>query len=110
MTPTNNTSQQNQASLSKSTIIGAAIGLAVISFFLFSADEPDPAWGKFWMIRPLIIVPLAGATGGLCHYFISLFQDQIGMNKTVAMILSAIIFAVGLWMGVVLGLDTTMWN
>jgi hypothetical protein len=110
MTHTNNSSQSNQPSLTKSTIIGAAIGLALISFFLFSADEPDPAWGKFWMIRPLIITPLAGATGGLCHYLLSLFHDQIGMNRTVAMILSAIIFIVGLWMGVVLGLDTTMWD
>lgn len=108
MRPTNNsTSQPGQASLAKRMVTGAGIGLLLISIFLFSADEPHPAWGKLWMIRPLVIVPLAGAMGGLCNYFILGFH---GINKIAATIISVIIFFVGLWLGFVLGLDGTMWN
>jgi hypothetical protein len=82
----------------------------LISFLLLSADEPNPSWGKLWMIRPLIIVPLAGAAGGACNYFIVHFRDRVGVNKIVATVLSALIFVIGLWLGVVLGLDGTMWN
>src|SRR5688572_22117045 len=104
MTQTNNPTSQ-PASLSKRMILGAGIGLLLIAFFLLTADEPDPAWGKFWMIRPLIIVPLAGAMGGLCNYFILSFHDRAGINRIVAIIISVIVFIIGLWMGVVLGLD-----
>lgn len=111
MTQTDNsTSQPNQASSGKRMLVGAWIGLLLISLFLLSADEPDPAWGKGWMIRPLIIVPLAGAIGGLCNYFIIRFHSQFGINKIIAMILSVIVFIFGLWVGAVLGLDGTMWN
>lgn len=34
----------------------------------------------------------------------------MGVNKTVAMILSVVIFIIGLWLGIVLGLDGTYWN
>lgn len=111
MTQTNHsTSPPNQASLGKRMLVGSWIGLLLISLFLLSADEPDPTWGKLWMIRPLIIVPLAGAMGGLCNFFIVRFHNQFGVNKAIAMILSVIIFIIGLWMGIVLGLDGTMWN
>jgi hypothetical protein len=62
------------------------------------------------MLRPLLIVPLAGAMGGLCNYFAVHFHGMVGVNKTIAMILSVIVFVVGLWMGTVLGLDGTLWN
>ncbi len=111
MTQSNNsTSQQQQVSLVKRMLVGAGIGLLLISLFLLSADEPNPEWGKLWMVRPLIIVPLAGAMGGLCNYFIVHFHDQVGVNKTIAMIISVIVFIIGLWLGIVLGLDGTMWN
>ncbi len=111
MTQTNNsTSQPHQVSLVKQMLVGAGIGLLLISLFLLSAGEPNPDWGKLWMIRPLIIVPLAGAMGGLCNYFIVHFHNQVGVNKTIAMILSVIVFIIGLWLGSVLGLDGTMWN
>jgi hypothetical protein len=111
MTPNNNaTSQINQGSLAKRMVIGAAIGLLLISFFLSAAGNPDPMWPKLWIIRPLIIVPLAGAMGGLCNYFLVHYHGMIGLNKTVAIILSVIIFIFGLWLGTVLGLDGTYWN
>jgi hypothetical protein len=110
MTQTNNsTSQPHQVSMVKRMVAGAGIGLLVISLFLIPAQS-NPAWGNLWMIRPLIVVPLAGAMGGLCNYFIVHFHNQYGINKAIAMILSAIIFIVGIWMGIVLGLNGTMWN
>ncbi len=112
MTQANNSTTQpiHSVSLVKRMLVGAGIGLLLISLFLLSAGKPNPEWGKLWMIRPLIIVPLAGAMGGLCNYFIVHFHNQVGVNKTIAMILSVIVFIIGLWLGVVLGLDGTMWN
>lgn len=97
-------------SLGKPIGAGAGIALLVISFFVFGVDEPQPEWGKFWMIRPLLIVPLAGATGGFCYYLLVYFHQKIGINKPVAVLLSVLIFIVSLWLGIVLGLDGTLWN
>jgi hypothetical protein len=111
MTPTNNvTSRANQSSLAKRMLLGAAIGLLLICFFLNTAGNPNPMWPKLWIIRPLIIVPLAGAMGGLCNYYLVHYHGTIGLNKTVAIILSVIVFIIGLWLGTVLGLDGTYWN
>lgn len=111
MTQTNNsTSQPHEVSVVKRMLVGAGIGLLLISLFLLSVDEPHPEWEKLWMLRPLIIVPLAGAMGGLCNYFIFHLHRQIGGNKTIAILLSVTVFIIGLWLGTVLGLDGTMWN
>jgi hypothetical protein len=108
MTQPNNSTAQ-PASLAIRMLVGAGIGFCIISFFVFGF-EPNPAWGKYWMIRPLIITPLAGAVGGLCNYFIMSFHHQYGVNKIAAMIISVIIFLFGLWVGIILGLDGTQWD
>jgi hypothetical protein len=113
MTQTNDSaspSHPSQFSLIKRMLIGATIGLALISFFVFGVDQPNPAWGKYWMIKPLIITPLAGAMCGLSNYIIMGYYSVVGLNRTVAMIISGVIFLIGLWMGIVLGLNGTMWN
>jgi hypothetical protein len=102
--------QLNQTSLGKRILAGAATGLLLISLFLLGVRDPNPEWGKLWMVQPLVIVPVAGAIGGLCNYLIMSFHLLVGVNKTIAMVLSAVVFIVGLWMGVVLGLHGTMWN
>ena len=110
MTQSNDSrSQPRHISSGMRMLVGAAIGLILISLFIFPG-EPDPLWGKYWMIRPLIIVPIAGAMGGLCNHLLIRFYFLVGMNKVMAWILSAIIFIIGLWMGIVLGLDGTLWN
>jgi hypothetical protein len=91
-------------------LTGAAIGLSLIAFFLITAGEGNPAWEPLWRIRPLVVVPFAGAMGGLCNYLLVRFHPMAGMNKTAAVMLSVIIFIIGLWLGIVLGLDGTMWN
>jgi hypothetical protein len=107
MTQTNNST--TPISLAKPILIGAAIGLIAISFFVFGVDNPNPEWGKLWMIRPLIITPMAGAMGGAFYCFMDC-QSSRGFNRTIAVILSLIVFAVGLWLGIVVGLAGTMWN
>ena len=98
------------ALLGKRMIIGAAIGLTLITIFLLMAGTPNPAWGKFWMIRPLIIVALAGACGGVFYHLLDNFRNQGGWKKIAANVLSVIVFIIGLWLGTVLGLNGTMWN
>ncbi|QDK77426.1 potassium transporter KefB [Spirosoma sp. KCTC 42546] len=97
-------------SVGKRMVVGAGIGLVLISIFLLGVREPNPAWGTLWMIRPLLIVPLAGAVGGLCNYVILHFHNQIGVNKSIAVIVSVLVGSIGLWLGIVLGLAGTLWH
>ena len=105
--------QQNQSIIStssvKSMVMGGAIALILIAFFVFTVDSPKPEWGKFWMVRPLIITPLAGVMGGLVYYYISHFSNE-GWKKALGMILGFMAFIIALWLGIVLGLDGTLWN
>ncbi len=102
--------QSNQtASFGKPIVMGAAIGLIVISFFVFGVDAPNPAWGKLWRIKPLLITPVAGAMGGVFYYFMDHLSSR-GLHKTVAVVLSLVVFVIALWLGIVLGLNGTMWN
>jgi hypothetical protein len=90
--------------------VGWLIGLASIAYFLLGSRGGRPEWGPYWMVQPFIITPLAGAMGGFCHYFIFNFQTMPPVNKTLGWIMSAFIFFVGIWMGIILGLKGTMWN
>jgi hypothetical protein len=113
MTQTNNLTSRpiDKTSLTRRVLIGAGIGLVLITFFLSAVREPRLEWGKFWMIRPLIIVPLAGAGGGLGTYFMEyLLGYQGGWSKIIAILLSIIGFLIALWLGTVLGLAGTLWN
>ena len=111
MTQQHNSSNQpvNSVALAKPILMGAGIAFLVISFFVFGVDEPHPEWGKFWMIRPLIITPLAGALGGAVYAFMD-YQSSRGLNRPLAVILSIVVYLIGLWLGTVLGLDGTMWD
>ena len=110
MVETNTTPEINMSSLGKRILIGGGIALVLISFFLYKSGEPDPSWGQMWMLRPLIIVPLAGATGGAFFYFMEYMALRGSLNKVFGFLLAIIVYIVGLWMGTVLGLDGTMWN
>lgn len=97
-------------SLTKPVLVGAGIAFILISFFLFGVGEPSPEWGKLWMIKPLIMVPLSGAIGGVFYYFMDHLGNRRRLNKIVAIILSVIVYIIGLWLGTVLGLNGTLWN
>jgi hypothetical protein len=91
-------------------LTGAIIGLFIISFFVLSVDDPDPDWGKYWMIRPLVITPLAAAFGML-SFFLKDFIHPRGKFLTILVFsLSLVVFVIALWLGFVLGLDGTLWD
>lgn len=97
-------------SLGKRALQGAGIAFVLIAVFLLKADEPDPAWHKLWMLRPLLVVSAAGAAGGVFYYFMDYLRYQKGWKKVLANVASLIVYIVGLWLGTILGLDGTMWN
>ena len=112
MTQENNlrTDSIHSSSLAVRMLQGAGIALILIAIFLLNAGEPNPEWGKFWMVKPLIMVPLAGATGGVFFYLLDKLRYKGGWRMVLANLLSLVIYTIGLWMGTVLGLNGTMWD
>ena len=111
------TTQQNlktetihNGSLQKRMIQGALVGLVIIGAFLLNSGAGRPEWGNWWMIKPIIMVPFAGAVGGAVYYYFDEIRTKGGWNRIVADVLSLIIFIIGIWMGSVLGLNGTYWN
>ena len=90
--------------------IGAAIGLAVISFFVFGVDHPRPEWGKYWRVQPLVVSPLVTAFGSLVFYSKNIVNSQIGWVNIALIVFSTLAFIISVWMSIVLGLHGTMWN
>lgn len=91
-------------------LAGATIAFVLITVFLLQVDEPDPEWPRLWYIRPLIVVALAGAAGGLFFHLMNRFRRKGGWQKIAINILCVIVYVIGLWLGTVLGLDGTLWN
>lgn len=111
MNRTNNfISKVSLKSVLKRMMLGAAIGLVLISFFIFSVDNPNPEWGKYWRIKPLIITPLVAAFGFLSFYLKEYINPKTDAGKIVVFFISTLVFLVALWLGTVLGLDGTLWN
>ena len=117
MTQTNNPAvpPMNMATLCKPMLIGGVIAFSLISIFLLtffiSVDEPNPAWPELWWVRPIAVVTLAGQAGGVFYYFMNILMGRKGgWRKAVAIILSVLVYIIGLWMGFVLGLVGTMWH
>lgn len=99
----------DSSALTKKMIIGAAIGLVIISFLVLPT-QGKPEWGNYWKIRPLLLVPFAGAVGGLVFHFIGFLGKAGGWKAVLATTAGILIFIIGIWMGIVLGLVGTLWN
>ncbi len=91
-------------------IIGAIIGLVFISLFLVKGGEGDPSWPQYWWIRPLVVVPAAGAAGGIFWHILAPMRALGGWKSVTGFILSVLGFIVCLWLGSVAGLDGTYWD
>jgi len=89
---------------------GAAIALVLIAIFLAGVKNPDPEWGNYWMLKPLIVVPIVGAFGGLFYFFMSPLRQMNGWVKLAGILLSIVGYIIALWMGSILGLNGTLWN
>lgn len=98
------------ASLLKPVLTGSAIALVLIVVFIAGVDNPDPSWPRYWQLRPLIVVPLAGAGGGFFYYLMKPLRSKKGWQKIAAYLLCLLLYVVGLWLGTVVGLDGTLWN
>ena len=98
------------ASLVQRMMQGAVVGLLVILVFLFSAGRPDPGWPRYWMAKPLLVVPVAGAMAGLYYYLMGTFRARGGWVGASALIISILGVLVALWLGIVVGLDGTYWD
>ncbi len=94
----------------RGALIGGGIALILIVLFLATAGEANPAWPKLWRIKPLLIVPFAGACGGAFLSFISQIPTQSKWLMVAARLLGIVVFIVGLWLGTVLGLNGTYWD
>jgi hypothetical protein len=112
MTTTNNllTRPLFTAALVKRMVIGAGIALTIIAFFVISAGKGNPAWGDYWRVKPLLLTPFMGAIVGLCYDITEPLRRLNGWAGRLFVILSILGYAIGLWMGTVLGLAGTMWN
>ena len=99
-----------ESAIGKMAMLGAAIALVLISIFLWNAGEPDPSWPRLWMIRPLIIVPAAGAVGGAFYQFLGHMGEPGSLTRISGKIAGLVVYIIGLWLGTVLGLDGTWWD
>ena len=91
-------------------LLGAGIALILIALLLLQVREPNPDWGKLWMVKPLIIVPVAGAMGAAFYFYMDHLRDEGGWRKILANVLSLLVYLIALWLGTVLGLNGTLWN
>ncbi|MAZ27334.1 MAG: potassium transporter KefB [Cytophagaceae bacterium] len=91
-------------------LIGYCIGLGIISLFVFSVNKPNPGWGAYWQLRPLIITPLATACGALSYFLVDFVSPKKPWATISCYVLSTLVFVISLWLGIVLGLDGTLWN
>ncbi|MEY4133706.1 MAG: hypothetical protein RL386_56 [Bacteroidota bacterium] len=94
----------------KPMLIGSLIGFGLILFFLLSAGEGNPAWPKFWQVKPLLVVPMAGAAAGMFYHYMNDVRSRGGWQRIAADFLSLVVLLFCLWIGSVLGLNGTYWN
>lgn len=96
--------------LPKRMLIGAGFGFVLITLFVMGVNEPAPDWPKYWKVRPIVVVTIAGAMGAAFADFLHLLRRQGGYWKLIGIVLSILGFIVILWLGSVLGLNGTLWD
>lgn len=94
-----------------SFLLGWLVGLSVISFFVFSVKNPHASWGEWWMLKSLMLTPLVAAVAGSFFYVSQIVFPSKNIRQKIGLLLLRIILSgVIFWMGIVLGLDGTLWN
>ena len=96
--------------LLRNALTGMVIAFAIILFFILQVDVPNPEWPELWMVRPLIITPLAGAFGGALYYIINNHNHDSGTKSILLRCISLLLYLFILWVGIILGLDGTLWD
>lgn len=101
--------RRDKQSFIKAAMTGGIVGLVIISVFVFTA-ETKQEWGTLWQIKPLVITPLVAALGGGAFYATLSFFSANRWPKALGMTIGVLAFMVALWLGVVLGLNGTLWD
>ncbi len=96
--------------LLKTAAGGWITGLCLISLFVFTVKYPDPQWGSYWQIRPLLMTPLIAGMGAVFACFLFKRGSESGLPKILFTVLAMGSFLVSLWIGIILGLDGTLWD
>ncbi len=102
--------RSDKAAISKSLAWGAGIALLLISLFLAGVRNPSPNWPSWWIVRPVIVVTVAGATGGFLFFLTGAWRRAGGRKAIVGYTAGVLLYTLALWLGSVLGLDGTLWH
>ncbi|MDA3614427.1 LrgB family protein [Polluticaenibacter yanchengensis] len=102
--------QISAATIAKTMLTGLVTGLVIISLFVFTVNNPKPEWGNNWRMQPLLLTPLVVAFGSLVFFANRIFQPQNKTVKTLLLIGSIIAFVFSIWIGIIIGLNGTLWN
>ncbi len=111
MTISESSANSTSPLLLKRVLIGAGIALLLISIFIMpSILHPKPEWSRLWMIRPLLVVPVAGGLAGAIIHVLLGWQAKHGWPKILVYFVCLLGYIIALWMGTVAGLDGTLWD
>lgn len=110
MTTENNINKQqvHPVPLSTRVLQGAGIAAILVVLFLSFGGEPNSLYlqGSIrWMILPLIMVPIAGALGGVVFFVLDHMRYEGGAMKALANLISFLIYLFLLLMSFVLGMN-----
>jgi hypothetical protein len=109
------TQKHNDAMISpllwKRVWVGAGIALLLITLFIFpSILHPKPEWKSYWMLRPLLVVPIAGGVAAAIVHQLLGWQARHKWPKLLIYFICFLGYLIALWMGTVAGLDGTLWD
>lgn len=103
--------ENSRTGLLKTAAGGWLTGLCLIALFVFSVQDPNPEWGNYWRVRPLLLTPLVAGMGAMAAYFV--YRKGVAGSaglKILFTVLAAGAFLFSLWIGIILGLDGTLWD
>ncbi|OYQ43707.1 hypothetical protein [Flavobacterium aurantiibacter] len=91
-------------------VIGAAIGLSIIAAFLYTVRQPNPHWGSYWALKPVITCGTSGFVAGAILYILLAYPYKTLAWSIVGKLAGLVTFFSLLWVGMVAGLAGTFWN
>jgi len=105
MTSQNQILQQFQFKLlAKRAFQGALISFTLVTLFLFFIGALNDG---AWVLLPITTVTIGGACGGVFFYLATDLVFRQGTKRIIAIILSALVYAVGVWMSLIIALAIT---
>ncbi len=92
----------------KRALAGAGIGLLMVLILLTIVGAINDG---SWIFVPMLTVAISGACGGAFYHVVSVLRIEEGWKRVLAYALSAVVFLIGLWLGLVYGLSLVgLWD